>query len=302
MYSADDPRSQLAASGASTPADNSIPISAAYYRDFHDSEPDQVSELGSKTWVTRGQNCLISWTDAVAGESLRVDAQPDEYMVLLFDRSAPIRVSARASSLELNEGALVIVPPGQSEVAALAGGPIIRVFSTVAESLNDSAANSHLYEQRNPRCAELAPWPDPVDGFALRVYRLADAPSSPDRFGRIFRSTNLMVNFLPEELAPRNPKTLSPHHHDDFEQLSLAVQGTFVHHIRYPWGPRSDFWRDDEHVTTSAPSLAVIPPPAEHTTQGIGSYQQLIDIFSPPRQDFSAQPGWVLNAEDYPAP
>jgi hypothetical protein len=300
MYAKDDPRSQLAGAPSERAVDPSTPVAAAQYLEFAEGPPTAVSPAGSRTWVTRGQNAVLSWTEAVAGDRFVRDGHPDEYAVLLHPGSASIRVIAGGERVEVGEEAFVVVPPGDSVVEALTDGPVLRLFSSVAEDLREAALNADAYAEPDPRCAPLTPWPDPVDGFRLRVYPLAKTPITEGRFGRIFRTTNLMVNFLAEEPTPRDPLKLSPHFHDDFEQLSLAVRGEFVHHIQYPWGPDSTRWRPEDHGRVGSPSITVIPPPSVHTTQGVGAHQQLIDIFSPPRQDFSARPGWVLNATDYP--
>ncbi|TAJ48678.1 MAG: hypothetical protein EPO52_06420 [Herbiconiux sp.] len=301
MYADDDIRSRLAAPTAPARAvDPSTPIKPSQWIAFHDTEPTEVGEAGSRTWIARAANLVIAYTDAKAGEVFVRIGQPDEYAVLMYSESAPLRVTAGDAHVEVDEEAFVVVPPGDSRIEVVADGPLIRVFSRVDEQLRESALNAQAYAEPDGRATPLVPWPDPVGGFALRVYPLSETPITEGRFGRIFRTTNLMVNFLAEEPAPRNEHKLSPHHHDDFEQISFGVKGRFVHHIRYPWGPDSARWRPDEHREIGTPSICIIPPPTVHTTQGVGPHQQLLDIFSPPREDFSAS-GWVLNADDYPS-
>jgi hypothetical protein len=302
IYAADDIRSKLSNVGARPRVDPATPVKPAQYIEIHEVEPTAVSDAGSKSWHIRAANCVFVWTDAISGDRFDRSAQVDEFAILMFSGSAPIRISANDHTAEVDEEAFIVVPPGDSSIEALGDGPIIRIFSAFNEDILAMVLNADAYAEPDLRCAPLVPWPHPVDGFKLRVYRLSETPITEGRFGRIFRTTNLMVNFLAEEPAPRDPLRLSPHVHDDFEQLSVAVKGEFVHHIRYPWGTDSSRWRQDDHGQVGTPSICIIPPPTIHTTQGVGPHQQLLDIFSPPRLDFSAQPGWVLNAVEYPAP
>jgi hypothetical protein len=300
MYAKDDIRSTLSARAPVRTVDPATPIKPSQWIEFLAHEPTEIGVHGSRTWTARAANLVLSYTEAKTGDVFSRTGQPDEYAVLQYSESAALRIVANDAAEDIDEEAFVVIPPGDSSIEVLGDGILIRLFSTVADDLRDGSLNAGAYATPDARAADLVPWPDPVEGFALRVYKLADNPIAPGRFGRIFRTTNLMVNFLDEEPAPRNELKLSPHFHDDFEQISLAVKGSFMHHIRYPWGPDSTQWRDDEHREIATPSICIIPPPTIHTTQGIGAHQQLIDIFSPPRADFSAS-GWVLNADDYPS-
>ena len=158
-----------------------------------------------------------------------------------------------------------------------------------------------LHAQGAPGTAPLSPWPDPPGGFRLRSYRAADY-DRPGSNMRIFRCTGLMINLLKPRDVPRDVTKLSPHTHRDFEQGSLAVQGTYVHHLRWPWTADMTTWREDAHEELASPSLLVVPPGVVHTSRNVTAPGQLVDIFAPPRLDFSAQPGLVCNADEYPLP
>jgi len=298
MYEKDDPRAALATSPSSGP---SAGAAAPAYAQFEQQQPADISPSGSPTWYVRGQNFTLSYTRLKAGDHLTRDRQDHEYVVILTEAGTHVSVVAGAEAATVNEPAVIVVPPGTSALTANQDTAVVRLFDSRTEDLLALASNSESYREPHANVALLAPWPDPVDGHRLRVYLTERIPAEPGRFGRIFRTSSFMVNFLDLQEGPRDPEKLSPHHHDDFEQCSLAVEGAYVHHIRTPWTPKRSEWREDQHEHVGSPSVAIIPPPTVHTSEAVAQGRnQLIDIFCPPREDFSAKPGWVLNAAEYP--
>jgi hypothetical protein len=306
MYGSDDPRSKLASAAGAAAAPyaskpGAIRFVGAEYVKFHDDPPREVSDR-ARTWYGRGQNFVVAYTEAASGAVLVRDAQLDEYFVLIPERDLEVTIGTPQETRIVSGHSLVIVPPGRSVVTAGSSGKIVRVFTAQSADLVMLASNAHSYSEPHPNIPPYRPWPDPPSGHRLRVYDL-DVPPQEGRFGRIWRCSTLMINVLPVEAGPRDLTRLSPHHHDDFEQGSLALQGSFTHHIRWPWTANIHDWRSDNHEVCPAPSLAVIPPPAIHTSAGSDpGMNQLVDLFSPPRMDFSKMPGWVLNADEYPLP
>ena len=262
--------------------------------------PPQMTETGSKTWITRGANFVVAMSAVEPGAVLSRSDNPDEYMVLLGGLAATIR--AGAETIEASPKSLTIVPPGPSEVVAKGAGHLVRVFSNRAIDLLAKSENAAIYADGAAEVAPLVPWPDPPGGFRLRNYKPFDY-DKPDTNMRLFRCTNLMINVLTKRSTARDVKKLSPHSHDDFEQASLLLEGDYIHHLRYPWVPDMSQWRPDEHLEIGSPSVTVIPPKIVHTSRNIGDKRSwLIDIFAPPRVDFSRKPGFVLNADEYPMP
>lgn len=304
MFDPSDPRSALTTADRTVRVPAGAPIGRPQYVETADHVP--VTRDGEPaTWFVRAHNFVLACTQLEAGASLtRLAAEQDhEYVLLLTAPRSHVVVEWGGSVEEVDEPAIVAVPQGDSVVRALRDTFVVRLFDDRTRDMMAAAINAAEYTEPHPRVAPLVPWPAPVGGDRIRVYPTDTVPAEPGRFGRIFRTRSFMVNVLETQHGPRDPEQLSPHDHEDFEQCSLVVEGRYVHHIRTPWTPRRSQWRDDEHREVGSPSVTIIPPPTVHTSEAVGAgSNRLIDIFCPPREDFSAKPGWVLNAADYPAP
>jgi hypothetical protein len=294
VYDVSDPRAQLVQIPAVQSPTQAGPAEFIAFTEHTNAGNDHVM---------RGQNFVLHHATVDAGTVLRRERQLDEYVVLVPDGGTRVTIRAGEDAVDVDRPSVVVVPPGDSEVVAGSAGRLVRLLTSVsAPDLAGISLNQDNYRLPKANVSPFAPWPDPADGYAIRVYDL-DVPDEPGRFGRIWRCSTFMVNFLPPQYGPRDPHQLSPHTHPDFEQCSLALEGDFVHHLRWPWETDRTLWRDDLHISAPAPSAAVIPPPVVHTTEAAGAgLNQLVDIFCPPRLDFSQAPGWVLNENDYPMP
>lgn len=264
---------------------------------FYETHPCETTDRVA-TWYGRGQNFIVAYSVAKDGALLERSAEQDESMLLLPDPASAATVTGGGETVAVKGHSLTILPPGDSSVRLDRGGVAVRLFTARAADLAARCLNRDSYVEGDPNVPPFQPLAEPPGGFRIRSYSL-DVPEEPGRFGRIWQSSALMVNvFHPQ--GPRDVTKMTPHHHDDFQQGLLVLEGECIHHLRWPWGPDLRTWREDEHPRCGAPSLTIIPPPALHTSQMIGADNLLVDIFSPPRADFAAREGWVLNLHDYP--
>ncbi|TIX51427.1 hypothetical protein [Alteraurantiacibacter aquimixticola] len=298
MYEADDPRSALSSASANAGPASHGAFGQSTYARYYAEEPQESADR-AKSWYTRGQNFVVCYSEVEDGAVFERKGQVDEYVLLIHDPNLSATVEAGGESKEVSGYSITMIPPGDSKVTMHGSGVVVRLITTANEDIAGKVSNPDKYPGDHPHVPAFEAWPMPADGYRIRSYSL-DVPDEEGRFGKIFRCTTFMVNVFPEQGA-RDLSKLSPHHHDDFEQCSLALRGWYMHHLRWPWTANLHDWQEDEHEKCAAPSVCVIPPRVIHTSAPSDPQANvLVDIFSPPREDFSDMQGWVLNADDYP--
>ena len=208
--------------------------------EFHKMAP-QVTDPGGKarTWVTRGGNFAVVVCEVEPGAVLERASDPEEHMIIVPPNGPTLSITAGGKTIEAKADSLTIVPPGGSKITAQAKGVFARIFSKASLDIMALASNAAIYADGAPELAPPDLWPAPHDGYKLRHYPLAQyAKPNGDRIQpRVFRSTNMLVNLFVHYQTRRDTRELSPHWHDDFEQASLTLNGKWVHHMRYTWGP-----------------------------------------------------------------
>jgi len=268
------------------------PSLGAYY-----SAPPQREGDGWKSWITRGANFAIVYTTGAAGAEITGEFADEHFAYTL---GGGIRIEGGGNAAELGVEDLAIVPPGQWRAVFAQDGALLQMI-TATEELTALAPNQPTYADGAPEAAPIVPWPEPSGGYRLRIYSTLEGYA---RGGIVhaYRTRKLMMVPYARFLEPRDETQLSPHSHADFEQGSVALEGEWQHHLRVPWTSDKRAWKPDVTIEAGSPSTTIIPVGVIHTSQGVGGEgMRLIDVFAPPRVDFS-QRGWVDNADEYPMP
>ena len=252
---------------------------------------------GARSWCARGQNFAVVYS--VLDEGAELAWRDDEYEYIVGVVEGTVAMRSASGSGEAHADAVAIVPPGESAITARTSATVFRIFAPAPAELEGVCLNWPSYATPRDNVAPFDLCPEPVDGYKLRIYQYSDIPPGARK---IIRSRNIMLNWEGHPGGPpRDLKRFTPHSHNDFEQGSLELWGSYVHHLRYPWDADYTSWREDQRVPIEAPGLTIMPVQVIHTSQGMADRNCLADVFAPPRLDFSVA-GYVYNAAEYPMP
>jgi mannose-6-phosphate isomerase-like protein (cupin superfamily) len=250
-------------------------------------------ENGVATRYARTHHLLVAWSHLPAYGTELTQASARESFVILLDNAAEflvdgVRTAAPARSIS-------ILPPGASTIVVNSSGTLIRLFAPVPGELASYALNASAYVDPREGLRPIDPPFRRVGPAGARVYPLAVGTGPKPQS---FQTDSMSVGWF-EKNGPENRAAVNPHSHADFEEGSLMVRGTFVQHLRSPWGTNIGAWQSDEHLHCEAGTLVVIAPGTMHVAEAVGEERHvLMNLFAPPRRDHIAK-GQILNAGEY---
>lgn len=285
---------------SSTPAAPSPGVRHRSFAVFPEHEPLVIA--GNRHRRMRAQNFVVEWVEA--GASAFEVESPAEMMLVLPDEGATVSpLAPQGEPVAVpGKGCVCVLAAGRFRVQLASPGTCAVIASSRPDVDPATVINDSAYAQPDARIKPTGqPFRRQPGAPRVTVYDMARVPAPADNPRlKMLQTDTLSINWV-EYHGVRDRKALSPHSHGDLEQGSLALAGDFIHHLRVNWGRDANLWRDDEHLAAPSPSLAVVPVDLVHTTEGVGDgHHLLLDVFSPPRQDFIAK-GWVHNAGDYTA-
>ena len=295
MYPDGDPRNGLA---AARPASQ---FGQPQLVELRTTTPSHTTAAGSSVWYVRTASFLVAYYELAAGDTVDLlPALADRVVVVPHDEErVRVRLDSPSDAASWTaDGAGIAVVPGRAQVHADTAATVVEAASFDDLDGGPVPVNDAAYAAPVPGLAE--PPARRVAGLqgSITGYPMSRFPPTEGRFGRIICSSNVMANLLETESGPRDVGRLSPHTHDGFEQCSITTRGRYVQRWRTPWTADLTSWREDQHPSYDSPGIAIIPPGVVHTANSTSAGpNQMIDLFSPPRDDFVAR-GWVLNRAD----
>jgi len=223
-------------------------------------------EDGCATRYARTFHFVVAWSEVTAGGRLRHAAEHESF-VILPDTAAELVAAGRCTNAPAHS--IAILPAGESTIVTAGTGTVIRLIEAAPAAVVSRAINGGSYERARD---DLRPVGAPfrrVGPPAPRVYPLAAGHGHKPQS---FQTETMSCGWF-EYVGPDDPAAVAPHAHADFEEGSLMVAGSFVQHLRTPWGTDMQRWRSDEHLRCSPGTLVVIPPQTLHVAEAVITFR-----------------------------
>ncbi len=205
--------------------------------------PPQEDATGGTTWYARGQNLVMVYIEPKETACWRATRSRTNTPCLMPDAATVGRVHHRGRhSARRRPVRWLSCRRAQSSMRVIAAGPHRTRCSRRARTTSTpSAATRRISSRRSP----MSPAREPG-----RSRRAASSCASTASMFRRRKAASAASGAAPPSWStsstyydgPRDPTKLSPHHHDDFEQCSLAISGEFFHHLRWPWVVNKNNW------------------------------------------------------------